>query len=160
MGRLLIVLYLVSFGLLQKPALYLSEFFERHKGEYYDQLMAVRTTDKLLAWVRFFLIGVQESARHSIEVFKRINQIKTMIEAEKLPRLHTRKQENAQKLMRHLYARPVVSINDVASLVGVQHNTASALVRDFVGLGILHELTRHRRSRLYGFSRYIKLFSE
>ena len=44
LGRLLIVLYLVSFGLLAKPALYLSDFFERHKGEYYDQLMAVRTT--------------------------------------------------------------------------------------------------------------------
>ncbi|MDQ3510674.1 MAG: Fic family protein, partial [Pseudomonadota bacterium] len=52
-GRLLIVLYLVSFGLLAKPALYLSDFFERNKGEYYDQLTAVRGTHKMTQWLQF-----------------------------------------------------------------------------------------------------------
>ncbi|MEN8261644.1 MAG: Fic family protein [Pseudomonadota bacterium] len=159
MGRLLIVLYLVGFGLVQKPALYLSEFFERHKGEYFDHLMAVRTTDNLLAWIRFFLIGVQESASLSIDVFKQVNELKADIEAGKLPRLHTRKQANAQQLMRHLYAQPITSIQEVAGLVDVRHNTASALVRDFVSLGILRELTGHPRKRLYGFHDYIKLFT-
>ena len=54
---------LVSFGLLHKPALYLSDFFERHRGEYYDHLMAVRTTHKLEPWVRFFLLGMRETPR-------------------------------------------------------------------------------------------------
>src|SRR5438105_3280491 len=37
-GRLLITLYLVSHKLLAKPSLYLSDYFERNKGAYYDAL--------------------------------------------------------------------------------------------------------------------------
>jgi len=58
LGRLLITLYLVYFGLLQKPSLYLSDFFARNKEAYYDRLMAVRTDNKLSEWIQFFLIGV------------------------------------------------------------------------------------------------------
>lgn len=159
LGRLLITLYLVSFGLLRKPALYLSDFFERHKGAYYDHLMAARTTNNLLAWVRFFLIGVQETAQRSIEVFKQINRLKATIEAKKLPRFHARKQPNAQTLMRHLYGFPITNINQVVDLVNVRHNTASALIRDFVALDILHEVTGHQRNRLYVFNEYVKLFT-
>lgn len=63
LGRLLIALYLANFGLLHKPALYLSDFFERNKGDYYDYLSAVRTNNKLTNWLRYFLFGVQDTAK-------------------------------------------------------------------------------------------------
>ena len=37
-GRLLTTLYLVSYKLLNKPALYLSDYIERHKNIYYELL--------------------------------------------------------------------------------------------------------------------------
>ena len=158
LGRLLIVLYLVSFGILHKPALYLSDFFERHRGEYYEHLMAVRTTHKLEPWVRFFLLGMRETAALSIQVFKDILALKEGIERESMPTFHVRRQANAQALMRALYQNPMVSIKSVAQLIQAQTNTAAALIDDFVKLGILQEFTGQKRNRLFIFERYVRLF--
>jgi Fic family protein len=158
LGRLLIVLYLVGFGLLQKPALYLSDFFERHKGEYYDHLMAVRTTHKLEPWLRFFLLGMSETASSSIQVFKSILSLKERIERENMPTFHVRRQANAQALMRFLYQAPVVSIKAVTAITQAQTNTAAALINDFVKLGILRPLTGQKRNRLFIFDDYVRLF--
>lgn len=158
LGRLMITLYLVSFNLLAKPSLYLSDFFERHKGEYYDRLMAVRTTNNMRAWILFFLEGVQETASTSIQVFKYILELKETIEREKLPRLHARKQGNAAKLMLDLYQRPITTINQVSEMLDVRHNTAAALVKDFEQMEILREISHARRNRLYIFEPYVRLF--
>ncbi len=159
LGRLLVVLYLVSFGILHKPALYLSDFFERHKGEYYDHLMAVRSTHKLEPWVRFFLLGIRETAALSIQVFKDILALKERIEREQMPTFHVRRQANAQALMRRLYQTPMVSIKAVAQLIQAQTNTAAALIDDFVKLGVLQEFTGQKRSRLFVFHEYVRLFN-
>lgn len=160
LGRLMITLYMVSFKLLSRPSLYLSDFFERHKAEYYDHLMAVRTTDNMLAWLRFFLEGVQETARRSIQVFKDILVLKEEIERDKLPGLHIRKQKNAFALIRYLYQRPIVTINTVKKLLDIQHNTAAALIKDFEHMGIIKEVSGARRNRLYVFESYVRLFDE
>ncbi len=159
LGRLLIVLYLVNFDLLRKPALYLSDFFERHKGEYYDQLMAVRATHKLEPWLRFFLLGMRETAALSIQVFKDILALKERIEREKMPTFHARRQANAQALVQFLYQTPMVSIKAVADLTKAQTNTAAALIDDFVKLGILKEFTGQKRNRLFIFKDYVRLFN-
>ena len=158
LGRLIIVLYLVSFGLLHKPALYLSDFFERHRSEYYEHLMAVRTTHKLEPWVRFFLLGMRETAALSIQVFKDILALKEGIEREGMPTFHVRRQANAQALMRALYQNPMVSIKSVGQLIRAQTNTAAALIDDFVKLGILQEFTGQKRNRLFVFEKYVRLF--
>ena len=158
LGRLLIVLYLVDFGILHKPALYLSDYFERHKGEYYDQLMAVRTTNKLEAWLQFFMLGLRETAQHSIQVFKDILKLKEQIESEVLVTFHSKRRNNAHMLIRHLYGSPVVTIKAVKQLLQAQTNTAAALIRDLVKLGILRELTGLKKNRLFIFEPYVRLF--
>lgn len=158
LGRLLIVLYLVSFGLLHKPALYLSDFFERHKAEYYDQLMAVRTTSNLEPWLRFFLLGISEIAAQSSQVFKNILTLKEGLEREAIPTFHARRIKNAQTLMRLLYEYPVVTIKLVAKRLKVQTNTAAALITDFIKLDILREMTGQKRNRLFIFAAYVRLF--
>jgi Fic family protein len=158
LGRLLIVLYLVDFGILHKPALYLSDFFERHKGEYYDQLMAVRTTNKLEAWLQFFMLGLRETAQHSIQVFKDILKLKEQIESEVLVTFNPKRRSNAHTLIRYLYGSPVVTIKAVKQLLQSQTNTAAALIRDLVTLGILRELTGLKKNRLFIFEPYVRLF--
>ena len=79
-GRLLVPLYLVSQGLLAKPSLYLSDFFERNRASYYDALMRVRLSNDLIHWVRFFLQGVAETATKGRDVFRQVLLLRTEAE--------------------------------------------------------------------------------
>lgn len=158
LGRLMISLYLASEGLLVKPALYLSDYFERNKTAYVDHLMAVRQGNHMKEWLVFFLHGVEETARSSADVFRTILKIKERIEREVLPRFSTRRQDNAQVLVRNLYARPIMDVKAVAKLTNSTPNTAAALINDLVAHGVLTEITKQRRNRLFVFREYISLF--
>lgn len=160
LGRLMISLYLASEGLMTKPALYLSDYFERNKTAYIDHLMAVRQGNHLREWLVFFLYGVEETARASAAVFRAVLELKQRIERDVLPRLSARRQDNAQALMRHLYARPVVDVKWAAHITGASTNTAATLVTDMVSFGVLTEVTGQRRNRLFVFQDYLNLFRQ
>ena len=51
-GRLLITLYLVATGILEKPLLYLSAFFEKNRSLYYDKLTMTREKSDLNQWIK------------------------------------------------------------------------------------------------------------
>lgn len=159
LGRLLIPLYLASEQILAKPALYLSDYFERNKTAYVDHLMAVRQGNHLREWLLFFLHGVAETAQSSIAVFKSILLLKERIDSDVLPRFGVRRQENAQQLMRYLYRKPVVDVKTVTELLEITQKTAGSLVDDLVSYGVLAEITGQRRNRLFVFREYIGLFT-
>lgn len=158
LGRLMISLYLASEGLLSKPALYLSDYFERNKTAYVDHLMAVRQGNHLRDWLIFFLHGVEDTARASASAFRELLELKGRIERDVLPHFSSRRQDNAQAVMRFLYARPVVDVKAVTELTQTTANTASALITDLVEHGVLIEFTGQRRNRLFIFQDYIELF--
>jgi Fic family protein len=160
LGRLMISLYLAATGLLHKPALYLSDYFERNKTAYVDHLMAVRQGNHLREWLVFFLFGVEETARASAAVFRAVLSLKQRIEGDVLPRFSTRRQDNAQALMRQLYARPVIDVKGAMKICGASTNTASALIDDLVTFGVLTEVTGQRRNRLFVFHDYLDIFRQ
>lgn len=155
-GRLLITLYLVSKGLLHKPALYLSDFFERNRASYYDALMAVRVSGDLNHWVRFFLAGVAETATKGRDTFREVLALRTVSET----RMHElgRRGKTGLQLLRLLYRRPVVTVAEVAQSLAVSLPTANALVAEFVRFGLLEEMTGYARNRIFAFEPYLKLF--
>ena len=157
-GRLLITLYLVSNHLLIKPTLYLSDFFERHRGAYYDSLTRVRDSNDLGQWVRFFLEGVIETAEKGKTTFAQILNLHTNIESE-LMNLG-KKTDNARKLLMHLYQSPVVSVKQVESILGVKYYSANELIKTLVEINILEETTGYSRNRVFMFKRYIDVFKE
>ncbi|QTR53427.1 Fic family protein [Thiothrix unzii] len=159
LGRLLVPLYLASEQILAKPALYLSDYFERNKTAYVDHLMAVRQGNHLREWLLFFLHGVAETAQSSIAVFKSILLLKERIDRDVLPRFGVRRQENAQQLMRYLYRKPVVDVKTVTELLEITQKTAGSLVDDLVSYGVLAEITGQRRNRLFVFREYLALFT-
>ena len=156
-GRLLITLYLIDKGLLAKPTLYLSDFFERNRRDYYENLMLVRSKNDLENWLQFFLIGVIETSKKSIATFQNIIKLRNKIELETLIKLG-RKQHDAKRLMNELYKQPILDGNQIAELLSIHASTANRLIGDFIDLGILSELTGYKRNRIYTFRAYIKLF--
>jgi Fic family protein len=157
LGRLLITLYLVSSGILRKPSLYLSDFFEKNKGYYFDNLMNVRLKNDLVQWVKFFLSGVIETSKESIQVFMDIISLKTDIEVKRLPSLGS-KIENAQKLLNKLYQNPIIDSTQVSELLDIAPSTANRLLNDLIELKILTELTGFKRNRKYIFTEYFDIF--
>jgi cell filamentation protein, protein adenylyltransferase len=158
LGRLLITLYLVSNNVLKKPSLYLSDFFERHKSYYYDNLMTVRLTSNLIQWIKFFLVGVIETSKESIQVFKDIIVLKTDIETYRLTKLGSRA-EKAQLLLKYLYQIPITDSKQVAQILSISSSTANRLISDMIDLGILREMTGYKRNRKFIFSEYFRIFN-
>lgn len=157
LGRLLITLYLVSSDLLVKPSLYLSDFFERNRRLYYDNLSNVRRRNNLTQWIKFFLVGVIETAERSIGVFDAVHKLKSNIENKKINTLGRRRPQ-AEKLLAYLYAKPVITVNDIIDELQVSKPTANALVKEFTRLKILKEQTGFRRNRIFVFEEYLNLF--
>jgi Fic family protein len=155
-GRLLITLYLVSKGLLAKPSLYLSDFFERNRTSYYDALIRVRTSDDMVHWVRFFLNGVAETAEKGRDTFRKILALRTELDGQ-LARLG-RRTANARNLLHLLYRRPFLSAGDIVKELGISPPTANMLVGQFQKMGILNEVTGYQRNRVFAFDRYLRMF--
>jgi Fic family protein len=155
-GRLLITLYLVSKGFLNKPSLYLSDFFERNRVAYYDSLTAVRISDNMIQWVKFFLTAIIKTAEKGQQTFRDILDLRDEM-AGKIVSLG-RKAENARKLIIHLYRKPVLSGSAAPKLLGVTPRAANALINDLERLDVLKEITGFKRNRVYVFEEYLRLF--
>lgn len=157
-GRLLITLFLVDKGILEKPILYLSAFFEKNRSLYYDKLAMTREKNALNQWIKYFLVGIIETAEESISTLQRILKLKE--DAETSIRDMGKRSGNGFILLKSLFSAPIVSISQVQAITGTTPKTAGALVSDFVEKGILSEVTKQQRSRTFAFKSYIELFDD
>ncbi len=155
-GRLLITLYLMHCNILVKPTLYLSDFFEKNKSLYYDNLMRARTHNNLLQWLKFFVEGVKQTSENSIDTFKNIISMRTHVE--KVILGLGKKSMLAKNLLEFLYVSPIADSPEIAAHLGVNITTANRLIADFIRLGILVETTGYKRNRLFAFEQYLSLF--
>ncbi len=155
-GRLLITLYLMDKELLTRPTLYLSDFFDRNRGAYYDALTVVRRSNDIEHWIKFFLSGVSETAANSKQTFEKI--IKLRGECEQRILHLGKRAAKAQELLKSLYSQPAMNANEIALRLHITHQSASSLIRAFEKLDILNEITGRKKDRLFIFSEYLRLF--
>ena len=145
-GRLLLTLLLCAWRLLPQPLLYLSVYFEAHRNEYYDRLLAVSQHGDWEAWLRFFLRGVAEQSSDAIERAGRLQKLREDYRA----RLQaTRAGARLLQVVDLLFARPVVSVAQVAESLDVGFAQAARYVAALVQKGMLREITGRDRNRVY-----------
>jgi len=156
-GRLLITLYLVSAGVLEKPLLYLSEFFEKNKSLYYENLTIVRTNNDLGQWLKYFLVGVIQTSDKAVSTLKSIVDLKADIEENKIPGFGKRSKHGRQLLIK-LFSKPVLNVKDVQEFTGLSPKAAYDLVEAFIEAGILKESTGYQRNKVFIFEDYVRMF--
>jgi Fic family protein len=158
-GRLLITFLLCEQKVLEKPVLYLSCYFKRHRQEYYDQLQAVRDKGAWEDWIEFFLRGIVEVSGQATETARRILRLREEHRTTITERLgHAA--GNGHRVLEHLYLHPIVSVNEVQDLIGTTYPAANELVARFEECGILKEITGQTRNRKFQYASYIQLFHE
>ena len=155
-GRLLITLYLVNKGILKQPILYLSDFFERNRMLYYDNLTRVRTHNDIDQWLKFFLTGIIEISKKGVETFDGILQLQRILE-EKIQQLGSRGNE-ARKVIDFLYSQPVIDASKIGLITERSKATNYKLLDSLEKLNILKEITGAQRNKLYVFNDYLELF--
>ena len=155
----MITLYLVHQKILDKPILYLSDFIERNRSHYYDNLSGVTNNGAMEQWLKFFLVGVIETSKIAITTLNKIIKLRDKMENMTIVTLGKRI-PTAKLLLNYLYSKPVVTVIDVEKELKVTKQTANTLIRDFQKLGILKEQTGFKRNRIFVFEEYMDLFKK
>ncbi len=128
-GRLLITLELLYYGLLDRPVLYISDFLERNKNDYFNNLDIVRNENDIERWLIFFLEGIIVTASKSKNTFKNVIQLRLQYE-DKIRTLGRRTQLG-QQLLLLLFSYPIIDTSDVAKNLNIAFNTAKSLLSEF-----------------------------
>ena len=156
MGRLLIPLMLISEKILSKPSLYISSFFEKNKGSYYDSLTMVRQTNDIKQWVKFFLSGIIDTVKDGKNTLKNVISYKEKADDIILSLGHNA--TAAKQLIRHMFGEPVLNIGQVSLKLNCSYGKANSLIQKLVKLNILKERTNSLRNRYYELNNYLDLF--
>ena len=140
-GRIINILYLVKYGLLDSPVLYLSRYINQNKGEYYRLLQAVRDHQEWEKWILFMLEGVEQTSRQTTQL---ILGIKDLMQSQKnkmrqeLPKIYS------HDLLNNLFRHPYTKIDFVMQELQVTRITATKYLDALVNIEIL---SKHRKGK-------------
>ena len=155
-GRLLILLILRDRGALSRPLLFLSAYFKRHRGEYYDRLQATRTSGDFAGWIKFFLRGAAATADESIACARSIVALRQRARNVVSERFG-RAAGNGARLLESLFRSPFVTVKKAAERLGVTQAAAKKMLRRFEDAGILQIEDAAARPRVWRFGEYLEL---
>ena len=153
-GRLLLTLLLCADKLLTQPLLYLSAYFERNRKQYYDLLLAVSQRGAWHEWVTFFLQGVAEQ---SLDAIRRSNNLISLWKVYQQKLQTARSSALSLRLLDELFTYPAISISSAASRLKVTYTSAQLNMEKLVNSGIVNEVTRRKRNRIFVATEIVKI---
>lgn len=157
-GRLLTTFYLCKLGILERPVLYLSEYFLNNQKAYYDSLNTYHSENgNISTWLDFFLDGVAIIAIEAIETSKKINILrqKDLVKIQSLGR----RAKTGIIVLENLYKLPITNVRKVEEWTGLSRPRANELVNKMVELGILEQRNKNvEYAREFWYKNYLNLF--
>lgn len=156
-GRILITLLLDSMGILDMPVLFLSSYFKKHQDTYYEKLNGYHE-GSVLEWVDFFLDGIIDIANESIEICKKIIDLRKS-DMMKIQALGKREAESGVIVLQNLFKNPILTSTVVMEWTGFTRSGAQKVIDRFVDLGILQEKNEaNKYGKVYLYSSYLDIF--
>ena len=156
-GRLLITLFLCQRSILNKPLLYLSAFFERHRQEYYDRLLEVSQRGAWRQWIEFFLQAVVEQSNDAV---RRARQLLDLHRTYYQTSLGKRLPPTAVELVELIFLRPVLNTRVVQEYLKVTFPAAQKAIKVLIEEGILAEITGGKRNKAYAAKEILEILEE
>jgi Fic family protein len=158
LGRLLIALYLCSQKVLRQPLLYLSLYFKTRRADYYRLLQEVRENGSWEAWLEFFLDGVAITAN---EAFGAATRIHELIRQDR-ERIASDSDRASSVLRVHevLQITPFLSATKAVEKTGLTKPTIGGAFAQLEKLGIVEEITKKQRGRVYAYKAYLSILNE
>ena len=145
-GRLLITFMLLEKGLLSQPLLYLSDFFERYRDDYYRLLLNVSQKGDWKAWFTFFLNGVRQQSEDALSTIQKLlalqSEYRALATARRVPKV-------VNRLIDYLFASPVISVSELSKAWKITFSTVQRGMDYLIEKGILREITGGQRNRLF-----------
>lgn len=158
-GRLLIPLFLIENNTLAKPLLYLSSYFEKEKNLYYDNLTRVRTHNNMIQWVKYFLVGVAQTAKQATQTLSNIISLKS--KHEEIIQTQFGKRIKAGLLLHnYLLKQPLVTVKEVQQVCNLSPKAAGDTINAFIKKQMLKEYTGQHRNRIFAYEPYLALFND
>ena len=141
-GRIINILLLVIYDLLDLPILYLSRYITHNKGSYYQLIQAIRdksddNANEWEQWVLFILKGIEETADNTISLIKQISNL--MNQYKKVLRPLFVKQYK-HELLNNLFNHPYTKIEFVERDMMVSRQTASKYLDMITQTGLLQKI--------------------
>lgn len=131
--------------MLNKPLLYLSEYFERRRDSYIDHLFAVSQRGAWREWILFTLEGIQTQANDAVH---RSQMLLNMRES-----LRVTYQSSGSGKILHiidaLFKRPGLTIHQAMDVTALRYSQASTLIKGLEHDGVLVAHHARRRNRIF-----------
>lgn len=158
LGRLLIGLILAEARVLGEPLLYVSLFFKRHRSTYYDLLQEVRKSGDWERWIGFFADAIADTATQAVRTAQNLSDLHR-IDKDRISSLG-RLAGSAARVLDALSARPISNIASLVQASGITPATAGKVMDALEGIGIVRELTGHKRNRVFAYTAYVEVLNQ
>jgi len=158
LGRLLITFILCVEGVLKQSLLYLSLYLKANRQTYYDLLQSVRETGDWEAWIKFFLIGVAETANQATNMAQ---TILTLFEKDRAAIAASNK-STASVLAVHAYLQrhPVTNTTRLREACSISLPTALRSLATLGSLSIVKETTGKGRHKVFVYDEYLNILNQ
>lgn len=159
-GRMFVAIYIHYAGLLELPVLYLSSYFKKYQKLYYQKLQSYHDEEADIdSWLEFFLDGVAEIAKSSIETCTKITALRDR-DFSKMQKLGKRSAESTLEIVRKLFSQPIVGVAEISKWTGFSHQGSYNVIERLIKLGILEPLGSADYGQKYVYSDYYELFDD